>query len=98
MKEYRVDVGRGFSEIPAWGNALESLSKLGVRVVKAYQHVFEKRTICGSQDVSGPIVYFANKDGDEVAYWTEGLNTLVIFDTPRKVAPSFMESARFLPV
>ena len=59
--------------------------------------VFEDRVwhSAGPQMVEGPIVYFENAGGDELACWTVGINRLQVFNEPREVHPS-MRSGKTL--
>jgi len=95
-EEYRVTSGRAWSGVPAWGNALDHLEGLGVDVCTTYRHVLTKRDCLGESKFLCPNVYFANKHGEEVAYWTEGMNVVLLLPKPRRVDPSFMRSAKFL--
>jgi hypothetical protein len=95
--ETRPD-GDLYGDVPAWGNALDFLlDVLSLQVTRVAVPVFEDRVwhSAGPQMVEGPIVYFENAGGDELACWTVGINRLQVFNEPREVHPS-MRSGKTL--
>lgn len=83
MMYTRVKTASGtvYCDVPAWGNAMDFLDGLGIKVARAAEYPMGNTGL-------GVHVYFENSDGDEVAYYTPALKNLFVFDVPRKVHAS----------
>jgi hypothetical protein len=82
--------GTLYLDVPAYGNAFRFLTDtLELPVVRAADDPIKTRNwMTGdNKSTSGVHVYFEDAEGNEIAYWTAGMNTLHIFATPRIVGP-----------
>jgi len=79
------------ADIPAWGNAKEALKDRGIEVDRVgVLNIYTEDWYTRMPRSQGYVhVYYFNKAGDEVAYYTPCLGHLFIFTVPRVWADEF---------
>lgn len=85
-----VKMGNGaYRDVSCWSDCVDLLRDEGIEVERVAEQTLMRRDWTGEvRESSGVHVYFENSDGDEVAYYTPSLETLFVFDVPRKVHES----------
>jgi hypothetical protein len=80
--------GKLYDDVPTWGNALVFMRgelQMPVHRVSVVTLRDRRWSITGQQMVDGPCVYFEDANGCELGCWTQGINRLQVFTTPRSV-------------
>jgi hypothetical protein len=85
------------SDVPAWGNAMEILKEMGIEVDRPYVHrIYGKDWFTGRPKDNGYVhVYFNDKQGREVAYYTPCMNHILVLKTPIPVPETWMANAEY---
>lgn len=77
---------KGFTNVRTLGEAKDILRKLEIPFVDIVQNKFKDRRFYGGyNETLGIHMYFLIANGDEVAYYTPCMESLLIFGIPRKV-------------
>jgi hypothetical protein len=92
--------GALYDDVPAWGNALiflQDVLKLRVARVAVSSLPDRRWYLAGPQMVDGPVVYYEDNTGSEIACWTSGVNHLQVFKEPRSVHPTMRSEKTLWP-
>ena len=81
--------------IPAWGNAQSELKAMGIEVDRVCVYPVCKKNYYAPDSRAVLHVYFMNKEGREVGYYTPCLSSLFVFGTPREVNPDLLAMAEY---
>jgi hypothetical protein len=78
--------GELYGNIYGWVDALKFMQEeLKLPVARVGAILTKKRLFSREDPTPGPMFYFENKEGDELGCWTQGVERLQVFSTPRKV-------------
>jgi len=94
----KIEVPNGviYRDVLCWENAADFLrNELGLPVVRAAGNQTSRNFFTGEAEGSCVTVYFEDSNGEEIGYWCEGMDTLMVFRTRRKVGKG-MESKKTL--